>query len=68
MSDKPNNETYKQDESSDDPDPFHDEMFRKVMQELGRRGGQSTSKKKRDATKKSLELARKARWPKKGKK
>lgn len=39
----------------------------KVMQELGRRGGQSTSKKKRDATKKSLAKARAKRWPKKKK-
>lgn len=49
---------------SDEPD---NETIRKVMQELGRRGGSATSKKKRDATKKSLEKARKARWPKKGK-
>lgn len=38
----------------------------KSMAELGKRGGQSTSKKKRKATQKNLEKARKMRWPKKG--
>jgi hypothetical protein len=44
---------------------MEDETIKKVMQELGRRGGKATSKKKRAATKKSLEKARAARWPKK---
>lgn len=44
---------------------MNDETIKKVMQELGRRGGQKSSKKKRDATKKSLAKARKSRWPKK---
>ena len=47
---------------NDEPD---NETIKKVMQELGRRGGQATSKKKRDAVKKSLEKARESRWPKK---
>jgi hypothetical protein len=34
------------------------ETIKKVMQELGRRGGKATSKKKRAATSKSLEKAR----------
>lgn len=38
--------------------------IKKVMQELGRRGGSKTSKAKTDATKKSLAKARKFRWPK----
>lgn len=42
-----------------------DETIRKVMQELGRRGGKKTSKRKQEATRKSLEKAREARWPKK---
>ena len=41
------------------------ETIRLAMSELGRRGGKSKSKKKRAATKKSLEKARAARWPKK---
>jgi hypothetical protein len=44
---------------------MEDETIKKVMQELGRRGGKATSKKKRAAAKKSLEKARAARWPKK---
>jgi hypothetical protein len=44
---------------------MEDETIKKVMQELGRRGGKATSKKKRTATKKSLEKARAVRWPKK---
>ena len=42
-----------------------DDTIKKVMQELGRRGGKVSSKKKRAATKKSLAKARAARWPKK---
>lgn len=42
------------------------ETIRKVMQELGRRGGKKTSKKKRDATKKSLAKARKVKAIQKG--
>ena len=41
------------------------ETIKKVMQELGRRGGKSTSKKKRKASQESLAKARAARWPKK---
>lgn len=41
--------------------------IKKVMQELGRRGGKKTSKRKQEATRKSLEKAREARWPKKEK-
>ena len=41
------------------------ELISKAMRELGKRGGKSKSKKKRAATKKSLEKARAARWPNK---
>jgi len=44
---------------------MNNDTIKKVMQELGRRGGKATSKKKRAASKKSLEKARAARWPKK---
>lgn len=44
---------------------MNDEIIKKVMQELGRRGGKSTSKKKSTASAKSLAKARAARWPKK---
>ena len=37
-----------------------EEIISRAMSELGRRGGKSTSKKKRAATKKSLEKARAA--------
>lgn len=37
------------------------------MQELGRRGGKKSSKRKAAASKKSLEKARAARWPNKPK-
>jgi len=46
---------------------MEDETIKKVMQELGRRGGKVSSKKKRAATQKSLAKARAARWPKKKK-
>lgn len=36
----------------------------KVMAELGKRGGNATSKKKSAAARKSLEKARKSRWAK----
>lgn len=35
------------------------------MGKLGRRGGKKTSKKKAEASRKSLKKARQARWPKK---
>lgn len=46
---------------TDEPD---DETIRKVMQELGKRGGQSQSDAKKKAVRKSLEKARAKRWPK----
>jgi len=39
--------------------------IKKVMQELGRRGGSKTSDAKKKATAKSLKKARKARWKQK---
>jgi len=36
--------------------------IKKVMQELGKRGGKSKSKAKGDAARKSLAKARKTRW------
>lgn len=44
---------------------MNDATIKKVMRELGRRGGKKTSKRKAEAAKKSLEKARAARWPKK---
>ncbi len=40
---------------------MEDDTIKKVMQELGRRGGKVSSKKKRAATKKSLAKARAAK-------
>lgn len=40
---------------------MNDETIKKVMQELGRRGGKKTSKAKKKATALSLEKARKAK-------
>lgn len=37
----------------------------KAAQELGRKGGKSTSKAKRKAVRDNLAKARKSRWPKK---
>jgi hypothetical protein len=39
------------------------QIIKEHMRELGRRGGKKTSDAKTEATKKSLEKARKARWP-----
>lgn len=44
------------------------ETIRKVMQELGRRGGAKSTTATKKAAKKSLEKARAKRWPKKAKK
>lgn len=47
---------------------MNDETIKKVMRELGRRGGQVSSKRKTEATKKSLEKARLAKAKKAAKK